>query len=134
MDAVELQKRLKEFAYRIIPLCEALPRKKISKIIEDQLLRSAFSAAANYRAACKAQSIKAFKSKLSIAFEEIDESLFWQEVIADLELVGKQKLTLLLREADELSRILASSRKTIEKKIGKLNKYSILNLKYKIIS
>jgi hypothetical protein len=49
-------------------------------------------------------------------------------------LVGKQKLTLLLREADELSRILASSRKTIEKKIGKLNKYSILNLKYKIIS
>ena len=32
---------------------------KISKIIEDQLLRSSFSAAANYRAACKAISKKA---------------------------------------------------------------------------
>jgi len=33
-----------------------LPAKKVCKVIEDQLLRSAFSAAANYRAACKAQS------------------------------------------------------------------------------
>jgi four helix bundle protein len=119
MNAAELQKRLKEFAYRVVPLCETLPVKRVSKIIEDQLLRSAFSAAANYRAACKAQSAKAFKSKLSIAFEEIDESLFWLEVISDLGLVNKQKLALLLKEADELSRILASSRITIEKRVSK---------------
>lgn len=119
MNAAELQKRLNEFAYRIVPLCESLPAKKISKIIEDQLLRSAFSAAANYRAACKAQSSKAFKSKLSIAFEEMDESLFWLEVIEELGLIRKQKLALLLKEADELCRILASSRITIEKRIGK---------------
>lgn len=119
MKAEELQKRLKAFAYRVVPLCETLPVKKVSKIIEDQLLRSAFSAAANYRAACKAQSVKAFKSKLSIAFEEMDESLFWLEVIADLELINKQKLVLVLKEADELSRILASSRITLEKRLGK---------------
>jgi four helix bundle protein len=91
MNANELQQRLKNFAYRIVPLCESLPVKKISRIIEDQLLRSAFSAAANYRAACKAQSTKAFTSKLSIAFEEIDESLFWLEVITDLKLMDKNK-------------------------------------------
>ena len=119
MNATELQKRLKKFAYRVVPLCEKLPVKKVCKIIEDQLLRSAFSAAANYRAACKAQSGRSFKSKLSIAFEEIDESLFWLEVISDLDLVNKQKLVLILKEADELSRILASSRITIEKKLGK---------------
>jgi len=119
MNADELQKRLKEFAYRIVPLCETLPSRKICKVIEGQLLRSAFSAAANYRAACKAQSPKSFKSKLSIAFEEMDESLFWLEVISDLGLVKKQKLTLILKEADELSRILASSRITLEKRIGK---------------
>jgi len=56
---------------------------------------------------------------LSIAFEEIDESLFWLEVISDLGLMNKQKLILILKEADELSRILASSRITIEKRIGK---------------
>lgn len=119
MNADELQKRLKKFAYRIVPLCESLPSKKICRIIEDQLLRSGFYAAANYRAACKAQSTKAFKSKLSIAFEEIDEFLFWLEVIDDLELIPKQKLVLLVKEADELCRILASSRITIEKRIGK---------------
>jgi four helix bundle protein len=116
MTAVELQKRLKQFAYRIVPLCESLPTKKISRILEDQLLRSAFSAAANYRSACKAQSTKAFTSKLSIAFEEIDESLFWLEVIDELKLIRRSKMILIIKEADELTRILASSRKTSQKK------------------
>ena len=74
MNASEHQKRLKEFACRVVPLCESLPVKKVSRVIEDQLIRLAFSADANYRATCKAQSAKAIKSKLSIAFEEIDES------------------------------------------------------------
>ena len=117
MNSTELQKRLKEFAYRIIPLCESLPSRKISRVVEDQLMRSVFSAAANYRAACKAQSKKAFSSKLSIAFEEIDESLFWLETISDLKLVKADKLSLIIKEADELTRILAASRKTTQDKL-----------------
>ena len=124
MTSAELQKRLQSFAYRIVSLGEALPTKKVSGIIEDQLLRSAFFAAANYRSACKAQSGKAFKSKLSISFEEIDESLFWLESIEDLELLPSQKLILLIKEADELTRILAATRITLEKKENK-----VLNLK-----
>ena len=116
MTAEELQKRLKSFAYRIVPLCESLPSKKITKVIEDQLLRSAFSAAANYRAACKGQSGKSFKAKLSIAFEEIDESLFWLEVINDLKLISAAKLNSILKEADELTRIWASTRIKLEQK------------------
>jgi four helix bundle protein len=115
MTSTELQKRFKDFAYRIIPLCDSLPAKKISGVIEDQIIRPAFSAAANYRVACKAQSSKSFTSKLSIALEEIDESLFWLEVISDLALLKQNKLTLILKEADELTRILASSRKTAQK-------------------
>jgi four helix bundle protein len=117
MNSSELQKRFKEFAYRVVPLCESLPVRKVSKIIEDQLKRSAFSAAANYRAACKAQSSKAFAAKLSIVFEEIDESLFWLEVILDLKLLKVEKLSLIIKEADELTRILASSRKTSQSKL-----------------
>ena len=64
----------------------------------------------NYRSACKAQSEKAFKSKLSIAFEEIDEALFWLEVINDLKLVKSENIASLLKEADELTRILAATR------------------------
>jgi len=119
MNAAELQLGLKDFAYRVVPLCESLPVKKISKVIEGQLLRSSFSAAANYRAACKAQSPKAFTSKLSIAFEEMDESLFWLEIIAGLKLLGFKKMELITKEADELTRILASSRKTSQRKTAK---------------
>lgn len=129
MDSIELQNRLKKFAYRVIPLCDSLPARKICKIIEDQLLRSAFSAAANYRSCCKSQSVKAFKAKLSIAFEEMDEALFWLEIIMELNLIKKQKLTLLLKEADELTRILASSRITLERKSKPNIKSSILNIK-----
>lgn len=121
MNASELQKRLKEFAYRIVPLCESLPAKKISRVIEDQLTRSAFSAAANYRAACKSQSVKAFTAKLSIAFEEIDESLFWLEVITELELIKEDKMKKILTEADELTQILTASRKTSQKKSNSPN-------------
>jgi four helix bundle protein len=116
MTSDELQKRLRSFAYRVVSLCEALPQKKVSAVIEGQLLRSSFSAAANYRAACKAQSPKAFKSKLSIAFEEADESLFWLESIRNKNLVAAEKLALLLKESDELVRILAATRISLEKK------------------
>jgi four helix bundle protein len=112
MNSSELQKRFKEFDYRVVPLCESLPVRKVSRIIEELLTRSAFSAAANYRASCKAQSSKAFAAKLSIAFEETDESLFWLDVILDLKLLKVEKLSLIIKEADELTRMLTSSRKT----------------------
>jgi four helix bundle protein len=114
MNSKELEGRLKLFAHRIVSLCDALPQRKVSKVIEDQLIRSAFSAAANYRAACKAISKKAFVSKLSIAFEESDESLFWLENIQELKLVTVEKLSAIIKEATELASILAAARKTAQ--------------------
>lgn len=104
MDRIELQNRLKNFALRLVPLCEALPQNKISEIIGTQLLRSGFSAAANYRSACNAQSKKAFNAKLSIALEEIDESTFWLETIRDANLLDLTKLELIINESIELTK------------------------------
>ncbi|MFZ1529355.1 MAG: four helix bundle protein [Ferruginibacter sp.] len=115
MNSKQLEGRLRQLAYRIVVMCESLPSTKISGIIEKQILRSAFSAAANYRAACKGMTRKSFIAKLSIAFEEADETLFWLEVIEDLKLLQPKKLTLLKDEAYELSSILGSSRKTLQK-------------------
>ena len=123
MDAQELQTRLKSFAYRIVNLSRVLPKELVSEIILKQILRSAFSVAANYRAACRAQSKKAFVSKLSIVVEEIDETFFWLEVIADLKIINPNKLIELLKEAEELTKILSSSRKTAQSKL--INKSSI---------
>ena len=116
MNSKILEGRLKELAYRIVAMSDTLPKKKISNIIEGQLLRSTFSAAANYRAACKGMSTKSFISKLSISFEEADETSFWLEVILELKLIPENKLSLLIKEANELASILASSRKTLQKK------------------
>jgi four helix bundle protein len=63
MDAVTLQNRLEQFAYRVVNLSRSLTKELVSEIIIKQLLRSAFSVAANYRRACWAQSKKAFVSK-----------------------------------------------------------------------
>jgi four helix bundle protein len=116
MTSKELEARLKNLAYRIVSMVGFLPKNKIAGIIEHQLMRSAFSAAANYRAACKGISANAFTSKLSIAFEESDETLFWLECIQELKLLPDKKLSLLLQEAMELSSILASARKTMQEK------------------
>ena len=118
MNSSELQLRIKNFALRTVPLCEVLQDSKIGKIIEDQLLRSSFSAAANYRSACNAQSKKAFIAKLSIALEEIDESQFWLETIQELKLIKPDKLSLLPQEANELTKVLGASRRTAFKQLA----------------
>lgn len=117
MNAQELQNRLKLFAYRIVQVTKAIPKEEYSaKIIINQILRSSFSVAANYRAACRAQTKKAFISKLSIVVEEIDETNFWLEVIIDLKLVKENLLMSLLEESLQLTKILSSSRKTAQLK------------------
>ena len=75
-------------------------------------MRCATSVAANYRAACLAQSKPAFVTKLSIVLEEADESAFWLEFIMEEELLAASLLTPLHAEAGELTRIFAASRKT----------------------
>lgn len=117
MTSKDLEKRLKGFALRLLPLCEALPNKKICKIAEGQLLRSGFSAAANYRSSCDAQSKKSFTAKRSIALEEMDESMFWLEIIDELHLSKHDKLSLILVEALELTKIPGAARRTSSKTI-----------------
>ena len=111
MDKYELQKRLKNFAWRCVRLAEALPKTPLGKYIHNQLIRAAFSSAANYRAACIAQSRAAFVAKLSISFEEMDESSFWLENILEGELITKERVEPLYKESIELTKILGSARK-----------------------
>jgi four helix bundle protein len=83
MDEKELKARTKNFALRVIKLVQALPRNMTADVLGKQLLRSATSVAANYRAACRARSQAEFVAKMSIVVEESDESLFWLELIGD---------------------------------------------------
>ncbi len=90
----------------------ALPDTYLGNHIRGQLIRSATSVASNYRATCLAQSKACFVSKLSIVLEEADESYFWLEFIIDENLLKRKFAEPLLKEADELTAIFISSRKT----------------------
>ena len=108
-----LKFRTKKFALAILKLYQSMPKKGEYNIIGNQLLRSATSVAANYRAACRARSKAEFHSKLSIVVEEADESLFWLEVIIEGLLMPEKETTILLKEATEITSIMASARKNI---------------------
>ena len=111
MDKAELQKRLKTFALRCFKLSASLPQNQGGKYFQNQLMRCSMSAYANYRAACIGQSRAAFVAKLSIAFEEADESNIWLNMIIETEMLPKEKVQLLLKESKELASILAAASK-----------------------
>src|SRR5689334_21917273 len=108
----ELQRRTKAFALRVIRLADQLPRGRTGEVIGRQLLRSGTSVAANYRSACRARSVADFVSKMGIVEEEADESQFWLELLGESGVIEGDALQVLLKEANELARIAAASRKT----------------------
>ena len=110
--AEELRQRSKQFALRVIRMFKFLPKTEEAKILGKQILRAGTSAAANYRAACRARSKAEFVSKMGIVVEEIDETVFWLELLVESEIVEYRKIQELLKEANELLAIFASSRKT----------------------
>jgi four helix bundle protein len=117
MTADKLKLRTKNFAVEIVKYYRNLPKTEEAKIIGKQLLRSATSVAANYRAVCRSRSDAEFFAKLSIVVEEADETLLWLEIIIESELIKDDKTKQLYQEALEILSIMAASRKTM-----KLNK------------
>ena len=112
MKGDELKRRTKEFAHRCVKLAMALPNTPLGNHIRGQLIRCSTSVASNYRAACIAQSKASFISKLSIVVEEADESYFWLEFIIDENLLKNHLVEPLVKEADEITAIFTTSRKT----------------------
>ena len=112
----ELKQRTKSFALRIIKLYQSLPKTTETQIIGKQMLRSATSVAANYRAACRARSNAEYYSKISIVIEETDETMFWMELLWEANIVKQELLQNLYDENEEILKIMVVSRKNSEKK------------------
>lgn len=112
MDKEELKSRAKTFAHRCVKMCTSLPKNPLGRHISGQLIRCGTAVAANYRAACTAQSRAAFIAKLAIVIEEADESYFWIEFALDEKLVQRPRVAGLLQEAQELTAIFVASQRT----------------------
>jgi four helix bundle protein len=111
--AEQLRQRTKQLAIRVINMSRTLPRTKESLVIGDQMIRSATSVGANYRAVCRARSKAEFTSKLSIVIEEADETAFWLDILIETQIDPQERLQSLISETDELLAIFSSARITI---------------------
>lgn len=119
MNADELRQRTKKFGVDVIKLVESLPSTQTGKVIGNQLLRSALSVGANYRAACRGRSKADFISKVGITIEEADESQHWLEMLAEAGIVTPDKLKPLILETNELIAILTASAKTARENLNR---------------
>jgi len=117
MDADELKRRTKSFALRVLKLAASLPPTIEGKAIRGQLVRAGTSVGANYRAACRGRSRAEFAAKIGVVEEEADESAFWLELIIDSAFLKESRVRPLLDEANEITKIMANSRKTALRKV-----------------
>lgn len=119
MDKKELQDRLKWYAIAVVKFSEELPDKTGFRTIKNQIVRSAPSAAANYRAACRAKSDADYINKMETVEEELDETMFWLEFTVGLSEEYRQTIAPLWKEGDELLAIIVSSIVTKKKNRNK---------------
>jgi four helix bundle protein len=112
VNELDMKKRTKRFALDVIGLIGLLPKTVEGRAIGNQLVRSGTSVGANYRAACRGKSKADFIAKLGIVEEEADESCYWMEIIIEGEILSKDAVTPLLKEAGEITAMIVASRKT----------------------
>ena len=122
VDEREFKRRTKLLGLRVIRLVEALPRGRSSDVIGRQLLRSATSVGANYRAACRAKSTADMIAKLAIVEEEADETLYWLELLVEAGLMPEPRLSGLMKETDEIVAMTVASLKTLRARRGRQSK------------
>ncbi len=117
----EFKRRTKAVALRVIQLVETLPWSGSSGVIGKQLLRSATSVGANYRAVCRAKSTADIIAKLGIVEEEADECLYWMELLVESGLVPEVKLKSLMSEVNEIVAMTVTLIRTLRSKLRKNN-------------
>lgn len=110
----DLGVRTKLFALDIIRLYTSLSKAAEAQVLGKQLLRAGTSVGAHYREARRAKSNADFISKMEGALQELDETVYWLELLADSGIAEKGKLSGLMREANELIAILVTVTKSVK--------------------
>lgn len=112
IKADELKERTARFAEDVVRFTRELPASTEARKIGGQLLDSATSVAANYRAACRARSHAEFTSKIGLVVEEADETTFWLAFLERTAIVSAARLEPLRGEASALLAIFTASHRT----------------------
>jgi len=112
MKGDNIKDRTKGFAIRVLKMVSAIPKDYSSQILSHQIIRSATSVGANYRAACRSKSRRDFVNKMKIVEEELDETSYWLELIEESNIFPKDRISPLIKENNELLSIIVKSIQT----------------------
>lgn len=102
MTEEEFKASTKAPVLKIIPFYGELPRNQANDVMSRQLICSASSAGANYRAACRAKSTADTIAKLAIVKEEADKTLYWLELLSEQKSVNKNATYTLLKQSESI--------------------------------
>jgi four helix bundle protein len=108
-DYKELKARTKRFALSIVRFYTSLPKAAEAQVLGKQLLRSGTSVGAHYHEACRARSKAEFISKLVVAQQELDETIYWLDLLTEAEIAAKAQVAMLIKESDELMAIFGAT-------------------------
>ena len=112
----DLRVRTRSFALRIVRLYTSLPKSAEAQVLGKQLLRSGTSVGAHYHEGTRARSNAEFISKLQGGLQELEETVYWLNLLIDSGIIKKEKLSGLCQEADELAAIFVASVKTVKRR------------------
>ena len=110
----EFKQRVYDFALRLVRFVDELPRGRASRIIGDQLLRSGTSIGANYVEAQASASRKDFINFFTYSLKSANETKFWIALMRDSGKADRSEADSLLKEVDEISKVLATSILTLK--------------------
>ncbi len=105
---MDLRDRTRDFSLRIIRPCAALPIQRDADVIARQLLRSGTSPGAHFREALRARSKAEYVAKMNSGLMELEETLYWLELLEGSGLMTPSKLEPLRHETSELIAIFVS--------------------------
>jgi four helix bundle protein len=125
MKNSDLSTKSYDFANTIVKFCYYLINEKKEWILSKQLLRSGTSVGACIREAQFAESSKDFIHKLSISRKEINETIYWLELLKDNFFITNKEFEKLNLNAIEIRKILTSSIKTLKEKFNQENTDSL---------
>lgn len=100
------------FAVRIVKLYRHLCEQKKEFVLSKQLLRSGTSVGAMIREAEHAETKNDFKHKMAIAQKEINESLYWIELLKETDYLSEEQFNSLNSDATEIIKLLTAIIKT----------------------
>ncbi len=115
MSSKEMIKRTKQFAVDCGYLILSLELSVVNRAYSSQLIRCSSSVGANYRATRRAKSTADFINKFKIVEEELDESLFFLELIVEFNKDKRDKVAQIYKEGEELLKMIVASLKTLRK-------------------